>query len=124
MADPGLVSLTAPKLPDDLAVVKDEDTVSQCHDFFQCRRDQQHRSPGGARIEDALVDKLDRADIDAPRGLGTDKKSRVTDKFTGDDQLLLISPRQTGGHLLLVGGTHIKGFDGCGQSAGSSTDLG
>src|SRR6266849_3160696 len=78
----------------DLALVHDSDAVGKRANLVQLGRDQQHGLASVTLLDQATVDKLDGTDIDTTRRLGSDQRHRMSGKFTGDNDFLLIATRE------------------------------
>jgi hypothetical protein len=65
------------ELADDLALVDDEDPVGEREDLLELERDEQDRAALVALLDEAAVDELDRADVEAARRLRGDQHLRV-----------------------------------------------
>ncbi len=71
IATPSSSSLDARReLADDLALVHDEDAVGERQHLLELERDEQHRAPLVALLDEPPVDELDRADVEARASAG------------------------------------------------------
>ena len=86
-----------PVLADDPPLVDDEDAVGEREDLLELERDEQDRAPLVALLDEPAVDELDRADVEAARGLGGQQDARVALDLAGDDDLLLVAARERRG---------------------------
>ena len=77
-----------------LPFVEGDDAVRQRVDLIELRRDQQDRPAGGLLVEDLAPHELDRTDVETAGGLRGDQEPRVGLELAGQDQLLLVPPRQ------------------------------
>ncbi len=93
-----------------MAIVHHCDAVRKLHDLIQFRGDQQHSRPFVAFLDQAVVDILDRPDIQPTRGLRCQHKLGWTGKLTGDNHLLLVSPRKRSSSSDDIRGADIKFF--------------
>ena len=79
-------------------------------DLVELGRDDEHADAGVARLDDALVDVFDRADVDAARRLRRDDELEVADSSRADDQLLLVAAGEVVGEAVDRGRAHVE-FD-------------
>ena len=71
-------------LADDLALVDDEDPVGEREDLLELEGDEEDRAALVPLLDEAPVDELDRADVEAARRLGSDQHRglRATSRAT------------------------------------------
>ena len=72
------------ELADDLALVDHEDPVGEREHLLELERHEQHRAALVALLDEAPVDVLDRADVEAARRLGGDQHPRVAGDLAGE----------------------------------------
>src|ERR1044071_5442571 len=82
------------QLGDDLALVDHERAIAERAYLLELERDQQDRAALVALLDQASVHELDRADVEAARGLGGDQHLGVGGQLAGDDHLLLVAAGQ------------------------------
>ena len=82
------------ELADDLALVDDEDPVGEREDLLELERDEQDRAALVALLDQAPVDELDRADVEAARRLRGDQDARVAVDLAREHDLLLVAARE------------------------------
>ena len=87
-------------MPDHPAPEHHRDPVAQRQHLVQLGGDEQHGRPAVALVDYPAVDVLDRADVEAPGGLGGHQERDRAGKLPGDHDLLLVAPGQ-GGHALV-----------------------
>ena len=92
-----MLALPRLELGDDPAAEHHQDAVGQRHDLVELGRDDQHADALVARLDDALVDVFDRADVEAARRLRGDHQLDVARQLAADDQLLLVAARKVVG---------------------------
>ena len=74
IATPSSSSLTSGgELGHDAALVDHQHAVAERPDLIELERHEQHAAPGVALLEQPLVHELDRADVEAARGLRGDR---------------------------------------------------
>ena len=78
----------------DPPVEHDQQPVGERHHLVEFGRHDQHRGAVVALFDDAGVDVLDRADVDAAGRLGGDDEVDVATELPGDDHLLLVAAGQ------------------------------
>src|SRR5688500_11798678 len=79
------------ELPDDPALEDDEDPVGERQDLVQLEGDEQHAAAFVALPDEAAVDELDRADVEAARRLCGDQDLRIAVDLPGEHHLLLVA---------------------------------
>src|SRR4249919_1853591 len=78
----------------DLALVEDEDAIREREDLIELERHEQDRAPLVALVHEPAVEVLDRADVEASRGLCRDERLRVAGDLPGRHHLLLVAAGQ------------------------------
>ena len=68
-----------------------EDPVGEREDLLQLERDEQHGPALVALLDEAAVDELDRADVEAARRLRRDQHLRVAVDLAREHDLLLVT---------------------------------
>src|SRR5687768_8740767 len=89
-----LVARLGAGLADDLAVEHDEDAVGEGADLVELDGDEEDGGAGVAQLDEAAVDRLDRADVDAARRLPDEKDGWPSRHFARADELLLVPARE------------------------------
>src|SRR5438128_1186674 len=84
-------------LADDLALVDDEDAVGEREDLLELERHEQDRTPLVALGDEAPVEVLHRADVEAPRRLRREQDLRVAGDLPCGDELLLVAAGEPAG---------------------------
>src|SRR5215469_14541811 len=79
------------ELADDLPFVDHEDPVRQCADLVVLERYQKDRAALVALLDQAAVNELDRAYVEAAGRLVGDQELGVASDFAGDNDLLLVA---------------------------------
>ena len=74
----------------DPALEQRDDPVGQGVDLVQLGGDQEHRAAGGLLVQDLPPHELDRADVEAARGLRGQEELRIAVQLAREDQLLLV----------------------------------
>src|SRR5207248_10174678 len=87
-------------LADDSALVDDEDAVGERENLLELERDEQHRLAAVARLDEPPVHELDRAHVEPAGWLGGKENARLPRDLAGEDDLLLVAPRERGGTRL------------------------
>src|SRR5258708_37406685 len=95
------------QLADDGAVGHHEDAVGEGADLVELDRDEEDRAARGAQFEEAAMDELDGADIDAPRRLADPPQFRLPRDPAGADQLLLIAAGTLADAAAGIGRPHV-----------------
>ena len=85
---------------DDLALVDDEDPVGERQDLVELEGDEQDGAALVPLLDEAAVDELDRADVEAAGRLRRDEDARVARDLARDDHLLLVAARERRGRRL------------------------
>ena len=96
-AELALVRRVGPALAGDAAAAHHQDAVGQREDLVELDRDQQDRLAGVAQRDEAAVDELDRADVDAARRLADEQHLRVALDLARQHDLLLVAAGEFGG---------------------------
>src|SRR5581483_2994582 len=95
-------------LGDDSALVQDEDPVGERQDLVELERDEKDRAPFVAFRDQAPMEKLDGADVEAASRLRRDQNLRVARDLPRRDDLLLIAARKAGGAREWASAPHIE----------------
>src|SRR5581483_11914746 len=82
------------ELADDATLVDHEDAVREGEDLLELQRDEEHRASRVALLDEAAVDELDRADVEAARRLRRDQHLRIAVDLACEDDLLLVPAGQ------------------------------
>src|SRR3954447_4239492 len=85
------------ELADDASLVDDEDPVRQREDLLELERHEQDRPTGVPLLDQAAVDELDRAHVEAARRLRGDQHLRVAVDLAREHDLLLVPARERRG---------------------------
>ena len=110
------------ELAHDLALVDDEDAVGQRAHLLELQRDEQDAAARVALGDQAAVDELDRADVQAARGLRGDEHARVARDLARDDALLLVAARQRRGQRCRAAAAHVVLLDEAGGAVAHAVD--
>ena len=103
------------ELADELAAVEHADAVGEREDLVELGRHEQHGGARVAHLDDAAVDELDRADVEAARRLRDEQQLEVAGELAGDDHLLLVAAREVS--------TRARGCPACGRRSCSTRSL-
>ena len=76
---------------DDPAAVHHRDAVGERRDLVELGRDDDHRHARVARLDDALVDELDRADVESAGRLRGDEQPQLAAQLAGEHDLLRVA---------------------------------
>src|SRR5450759_3796981 len=95
----------------EFAAVHHRDAIGKREHFVELRADEKDCLSLGARIEQLLMNELDRPDIHTSRGLRRERDRKLTPHFPGDDDLLLITARKRARGENRVGRPHVEGRD-------------
>ena len=93
---------------DDPSAVHDGDPVGQGVDLVELGGDDEDGGAGVALGDDALVDELDGAHVQAAGGLGGDEDLEGPGELAGEDGLLLVASREGGDGVVDVGDAHVE----------------
>ena len=96
---------------DNASVVNNQQSIGKRRDFFKLGRHQQHRATRVAQANQLAMNKLDGADINTSRGLRNQQELRINFELSADDQLLLVTARESARGKIRIRGTNVKALD-------------
>src|SRR3954464_2979363 len=94
-------------LADDPPLVDHEDAVRERPDLLGLQRHEEDPAPGVALGDEPPMHELDRADVEAARGLMGDQEPGVGRDLTRDADLLLVAARQRRRERRIVAATDV-----------------
>src|SRR5262249_42652504 len=95
-------------LPCDLPAVEHQHTRGEREDLFEVGGEEEHGLPLVPGAEEARVDKLDGAYVDAARRLGGEEAGEGARELPRDHNFLLVPSRERAGQGLWAPGSNIK----------------
>src|SRR5215217_7536696 len=99
----------AEEIADDAALTEHQNAVAEVHHLVEIEGDEEDAAALVTLRDELLVDELDRSHVEAAGRLDGKEGVWLAMQLAGDDQFLLVSPRERAGRCVRAGSAHVEG---------------